>query len=320
MSIINCCDNGDGTKSAARWAYGRDPGRYTRYANGDPGRDLFGFLAASAGRYAHADRIVWARLRDEIDRIVGRTSPGRTIRILDAGSGDGTWSIRLADYLEGLGRRYSIRGLDLTPELIRRGEEGLTQYQASRGRRLNVRFEEGDLERTLPYETGRFDLTLTLYTVLNHIRRDALKATAAELLRVTRTGGRHFTVVKAPGGEPTAYVCDLADVKDFRQEGDRMVIVEHDGDEHSLIVNLIPSARLRDLFHEQGGSVVDLFGIDLFLGPILGRPRASAQCRLPGEESAAWRYFARLDEAHCRDPEAINYAGHIGIVVEPRSR
>ena len=302
----------------ARPFYARHAGRYSQYANGDVRGDLWDSGGSSGRRYGFADRVAWDALRAIADRTIDRTPLDRAIRVLDAGCGDLTWAIRLADYFEGMGRPYEIRGLDLTDELIRSGEAALRDYQRRRGRALAISCDVGDLERPLPYESGRFDLTLTLFTVLNHLRRESLAVAVGELLRVTRLGGRHFSIVKAPGGERTAYACDVADVRECRQEGDRLVVTEHDGAEHAIVITLLGARELSDLVRSRGGKVVDLFGIDLFVSAVLARHRASPFDRLPGEDAVALEYLVRLDERHRRDPALINFAGHIAIEIERR--
>lgn len=90
---------GGGTTVDTRQAYARYAPSYTKYANGDPARELHDF---EGRRFAYGDSVVWGLLQRELDRIVKRTPMSRSINVLDAGCGDGVWAIRVANYLEGV--------------------------------------------------------------------------------------------------------------------------------------------------------------------------------------------------------------------------
>jgi len=89
-------------------------------------------------------------------------------RVLDAGSGDGTYAARLA-------AAFTVTGVDATPELV----------DTARRRHPGLPFDHASLE-ALPYRDGTFDGVFCL-TVLEWVD-DPLTA-LRELRRVTRPGG-----------------------------------------------------------------------------------------------------------------------------------
>jgi SAM-dependent methyltransferase len=96
-------------------------------------------------------------------------------RILDVACGSGNGAIAAAR------RSWApVTGLDFVPALLERGRE------RAAAERLEVEFVEGDAQ-DLPFGDGEFDVTMSIYGAM--FAPDQEK-TAAELLRVTKPGGR----------------------------------------------------------------------------------------------------------------------------------
>jgi SAM-dependent methyltransferase len=95
-------------------------------------------------------------------------------RVLDVATGNGNAALAAA-------RRYAeVIGVDYVPALLTRARE------RAEADRLPVQFREGDAE-ALPFADGSFDVVLSTFGVM--FAPDQERA-AAELLRVTRSGGR----------------------------------------------------------------------------------------------------------------------------------
>ncbi|MBS1878372.1 MAG: methyltransferase domain-containing protein [Actinobacteria bacterium] len=96
-------------------------------------------------------------------------------RVLDVACGSGNGAIAAA-------RRSWVPavGLDFVPALLERGRE------RAAAERLEVEFVEGDAQ-ALPFEDGAFDVTMSIYGAMFAPDQER---TAAELLRVTKPGGR----------------------------------------------------------------------------------------------------------------------------------
>jgi ubiquinone/menaquinone biosynthesis C-methylase UbiE len=95
-------------------------------------------------------------------------------RVIDVAAGNGNATLAAAR------RGAAVTSTDYVQELLERGAE------RARAERLDIAFEVADAEH-LPYPDGSFDVALSTFGVMftpNHTRA------AAELARVTRSGGR----------------------------------------------------------------------------------------------------------------------------------
>lgn len=116
-----------------------------------------------------------------VEQVLEAPADGRSLRVLDAGCGDGLLALALAKRHPD----WELLGVDLREELLRGARA------RGRSRRLgNVRFERADLTQALP--EGAFDVVLAI-ECLEEIEDDqaALRAMAAAL---------------APGGTLVAHV------------------------------------------------------------------------------------------------------------------
>ena len=127
-------------------------------------------------------------------------------RVLDVACGSGNGAIAAA-------RRswVPVTGLDFVPALLERARE------RAAAERLELELVEGDAQE-LPFEDGAFDVTMSIYGAMFAPDQER---TAAELLRVTKPGGRigmanwtpdggvgqmFLTVLKHTGGPPPGMV------------------------------------------------------------------------------------------------------------------
>jgi SAM-dependent methyltransferase len=95
-------------------AYNQAGGDYVTYADGDP-THLFEF----DGLHAYADRRVWTLLDKKLTDL--HANGTRSIRILDAGCGPGTWLRRLVTRARALGfTTITARGFDVARAQIQR--------------------------------------------------------------------------------------------------------------------------------------------------------------------------------------------------------
>jgi len=108
-------------------------------------------------------------------------------RAVDVGTGAGALAFALAPIVG------EVVGVDRVPELLALARERVVTYD-------NVSFVEGDATR-LPFEEFAFDLAATLRT-LHHVPRPEL--VVAELVRVTRPGGRILVVDQIAPVDPLA--------------------------------------------------------------------------------------------------------------------
>jgi ubiquinone/menaquinone biosynthesis C-methylase UbiE len=131
-------------------------------------------------------------------------------RILDAACGSGNGAIAAARRAWG-----NTVGADFVPALLERARE------RAAADRLEIEFVEADVQ-DLPFDDGEFDVTMSIFGAM--FAPDHAK-TAAELLRVTKPGGRigmanwspegglaelFMTVAKHTGGPPPGTVPPIA--------------------------------------------------------------------------------------------------------------
>jgi SAM-dependent methyltransferase len=108
-------------------------------------------------------------------------------RAVDVGTGAGALAFALAPLVR------EVVGVDRVPELLELARERAASQP-------NVTFVEGDAER-LSFDDGEFDLAGTLRT-LHHVPRPEL--VIAELVRVTRPGGRVLVIDQVAPVDPLA--------------------------------------------------------------------------------------------------------------------
>ena len=147
----------------------------------DATRERFARTAERIGELQDARA---ASLEKDILRFV---APSGDERALDSGTGSGALAFALAPYVR------EVVGVDIVPELLEQARKRAERFP-------NVSFVEGDSTR-LPFEYASFDLAGTLRT-LHHIARPELAM--AELVRVTRPGGRVLVVDQIAPVDPLA--------------------------------------------------------------------------------------------------------------------
>jgi ubiquinone/menaquinone biosynthesis C-methylase UbiE len=146
---------------------------------------------ATQERFARtADRIAAlqdARAAELEAKVVRFAAPSGEERALDSGSGAGALAFALARHVR------EVVAVDLVPELL---EQGRRRAQST----PNIEFVEGDATQ-LPFEPASFDLSGSLRT-LHHVPRPEL--VVAELVRVTRPGGRVLVIDQIAPVDPVA--------------------------------------------------------------------------------------------------------------------
>ena len=105
---------------------------------------------------------------------IARLELGADDRVLDVACGTGNLTIPAAR------TGAKVTGVDIAPNLIAQAKSRAAAES------LSIDFDVGNAEQ-LPYEKGRFDATVSMFGAMFAARPDRA---AAELLRVTRSGGR----------------------------------------------------------------------------------------------------------------------------------
>ena len=125
------------------------------WTSGDFGRIAAGYVSGAA-------------------EFIARLELNSSERVLDVACGTGNLAIPAAR------TGAAVTGVDIAPNLIAQAKA------RAAGEKLPIKFEVGDAEQ-LPYESAAFDTTVTMFGAMFAARPELA---AAELLRVTRPGGR----------------------------------------------------------------------------------------------------------------------------------
>jgi SAM-dependent methyltransferase len=297
-------------------AYDHVGSGYGDYADGEKGNHGH----ETEAKYAHADAQVWASIRTAIDEV--KASGRSRVRILDAGSGPGLWTMKTADYARGVGLAVEAIGCDISKVqlAIAQAKADQVRFHSSGQPRMSIQFAVHDLRRPLPWDDGHFDLVLSNFAVLNHLRSDELPLTVAELCRVARR--RVIATLRALGSPATACIAGLEDVASYHLDLDReeLSLVLRDGSRHVMPFNLYSAAQIRRHF-ERCAKIVDLRAVNLFTTRFAtdanwteGRPGLLRSRRILLAD------LKEMEEPLCRLPGWIDHGTHVLIVAEPTAK
>lgn len=292
---------------AAGAAYSRSGDQYLSYADGDPDR-LFSFTS----HFAYADARLWTVIASRLRFL--RADGREELRVLDVGCGPGTWLRRIVTEAHRLGfKKIEAIGFDIAEAQIHKAVELTRDIHRLPGVTLSL--EVRDATETLPEADHSIDLTLCLYCVLNHLPKDKLAATIAELSRVTR--GQFITTVRTVGSVPTAFIDSLDHARRFLQDNDqdRFEVELLDGQHLSFPSHLFGAQELRALI-EPRFTIDSLRGLDLFHSRFSPDPRWNPE-ELP-ESDELVRELARLEARFATHPAFIDRATHLLVIGRPK--
>lgn len=159
---------------------------------------------------------------------------------VDVGTGAGALALALAPLVR------EVVGVDRVPELLELARERAP---------ANVTFVEGDAEH-LPFGDGSFDLAGTLRT-LHHVPRPEL--VLAELVRVTRPGGRLLVVDQIAPVDPLAALA-VDRFERARDPGHTRLLPDVDLRHLFEANDLVLVRDRRDVERRQLGDYLDLAG------------------------------------------------------------
>jgi SAM-dependent methyltransferase len=284
-------------------AYNQAGGDYVAYAHGDP-THLFQF----DGLHAYADRRVLTLLDTKLTDL--RASGTRTIRILDAGCGPGTWLRRLVTRVHALGfTTITARGFDVAGAQIQRARLLARDLCGIPG--VTFTFDVADLTAELPEADASVDLTLCLYSVLSHLPVGSLPKISAEAARVTL--GHFIATLRSVGSTPTISVDSIEKARHFKHDSsrDRCEIELCDGRHMKLSFHLFTASELRSCFLDHF-DIEDLRGLDLFHNRFAPDLRWNPATLVVGNQFS--NELERLEETYATSSGFIERATHLLLV------
>jgi SAM-dependent methyltransferase len=170
--------------------------------------------------------------------------------LLDAGCGPGNWLRRLVTRARVLGfSSVTARGFDVSQAQIEVAHRMASDLFGQAG--VILTFDVASLTGPLPEADSSIDLTLCLYSVLNHLPTSTLPQIAAELDRVTR--GHFVATVRSAGSTPTAFVDTIETARNFEldHERDQFRIEFNRGQRMALQFHLFTPGEPRHCFANQ---------------------------------------------------------------------
>jgi S-adenosylmethionine-dependent methyltransferase len=256
--------------------------KYARNYCGDfaPSRYTTGRAAMS-----FADDITW--------RFLTKYLPKRkSIRILDAGGGDGFWAQRLVE----LGYK-NIVVADISQGMLTEAKKRFRQIRMKH----NVRFVKSDITGMKEFETGCFGFVFSQYDAVSYCLKppQAIKA----LARVAKKG---------------AYIIVSLDTK-FRRVPELIEAGKIGEAEKLLNTNIsydfdfpqynLTWEELSDCFEAAGLVVLEVVGAPVFMhqvkGQILRKLEANPKIR---------KRLVQIELAHCTNKSLVDFAGHLQMV------
>jgi SAM-dependent methyltransferase len=252
-----------------------------------------------AGNFDRIAQYMVSGAEEFIDRLGIRAGE----RVLDVACGSGNLAVPAAR----AGAR--VTGVDIAPNLV------AIARQRAIAEGLDIRFEEGDAE-SLPYPSAGFDTVVTMFGAMFALRPDLV---AAELVRVTRPGGRIAMANWTPDGfisrmfrTTAAFLPPPADAPSPLLWGDSQRIAERLGGP-IRVLSVVPRMFLFDFPFSPAG-VVELF--QAFYGPTVRAfealgPEERAALRLELEQ--LWSEANQLEDGGTRvEAEFVEVVATVG--------
>jgi hypothetical protein len=172
-----------------------------------------------------------------------------------------------------------------------------------------------DLTGELPEADGSVDLTLCLYSVLNHLPLARLPAIAAEFARVT--SGHFITTVRSVGSTPSILVGSIEKAHRFRHDNvrDHCEIELCDGHHIEISFHLFTTSELRSHFAELL-DIVEVRGLDLFHSRFVVDPRWNPASLAIDDQFS--NELERLEETYATRPGFMERASHLLLMARRR--
>ena len=162
-----------------------DPAESTTPPQPDLEPDLEAIKARQQATWSTGDyHVIATQIQIVAELLIERLDVRSTERVLDVATGSGNAAIAAAR------RGCEVVGIDYVPALLERAR------RRSKAEGLSIDFVEGDAE-ALTFLDGSFDVVTSVFGAMFAPDQDR---TAAELLRVTRSGGRIGVVAHTPDG------------------------------------------------------------------------------------------------------------------------
>jgi S-adenosylmethionine-dependent methyltransferase len=232
-----------------------------------------------------ADDITWHFLTKYIPK-------RKSVKILDAGGGDGFWAQRLVE----LGYKNIVL-MDISQGMLNEAEKRFAQLKIEH----NVKFVKSDITDMKEFETASFDFVFSQYDALSCCMKPA--EAMKELARVAKKG---------------TYVVVSLDTK-FRRVSELIEAGKIDEAEGLLKTNIsydfdfpqynLTWEELSEYYVKAGLIVLEVIGAPVFMHQVDERILEKLEA-----DSKIRSRMLKIELAHCTNRSLVNFAGHLQMV------
>lgn len=278
-------------------AYSKFSKPYVEYADGKL-ESLYDFTNR---QYSYSDKVLWDRIKSVIFNSLLKK---RAINILDIGCGPGTWALRIFDTFRSLNVDINIVGIDISSEMISIARKRKEKYISKNGLdEISINYFEHDINTPLPFKDNEFDISLSLYTVLNHIKFSNVIPVVKEVMRCTST--TNIITVKSNLGNPTAYVCSMNEIEYYKQHNDILEFKHKDNYKGIMRSHLFDYKELKMILSTFSKTEIEITGLDLVFSKL-------------SDSNLPISLIKKIEEMLCSDFAWINYANHLMFITHKK--
>ncbi len=253
-----------------------------------------------------ADKSTWHVIDRQIEALAIRR-PGEMLRILDAGCGPGTWTMRIIHKLRERGLSAEVIAYDLSESMVDATRSAYEKYCQDQGRPTDVAFQVS-VKDVREASADGFNLAFCLYTVLNHLQKDDLEHALKHLLQADCV----VASLKGPYSPPTAYVIHMNQTIAARRDpaSGNLRVVTRGGEFFEIPSHLYPFDFIRRTVEMNGAQVTEALGLDVITGRLAPDPNFS-------EHASGWttpNSLQSLERELSTRSDFLDYAGHYMFV------
>jgi S-adenosylmethionine-dependent methyltransferase len=232
-----------------------------------------------------ADNITWHFLTKYLPK-------RKSIRILDAGGGDGYWAQKFVE----LGYRNLVV-MDISQGMLDEAAKRFAQLKTEN----NVTFVKSDIAGMKELETGSFDFVFSQYDAVSYCMRPA--EAMRELARVAKKGV-HVVVSLDTKFRRVSELIEAGRIDEAERLLETNISYEFDFPQYNLTWE-----ELSDCFLKAGLTVLEVVGAPVFMHQVDGRILK----RLEADPKIRSRLM-RMELAYCTNRSLVNFAGHLQVI------
>jgi S-adenosylmethionine-dependent methyltransferase len=215
----------------------------------------------------------------------------KSVRILDAGGGDGYWAQKLVElgYL-------NLVVMDISQGMLDEAAKRFAQLKI----RHDVTFVKSDIADMKELKTDSFDFVFSQYDAVSYCMRPA--EAVKELGRVAKKGA-HVIVSLDTKFRRVSELIEAGRINEAEKLLETNISYEFDFPQYNLTWE-----ELSDCFLKAGLTVLEVIGAPVFMHQVDERTleRLEADPKIRGR-------LLQMELAHCTNRSLVNFAGHLQI-------